>query len=237
MKRKLLALAVVLCVCAIPLRAVVSKRALTNTLKDLRVELQTAYQQREETQKRFNEDYELQRQRMLDIVRESNEISLMLYTQEEEMTFDLAYALQKVTAKYNDFSQDRHPYDRIVEGLHTNIDRYGRLIEALLHNDPNYQHNENDSASHDHEVTGLAHEHEAINIEATDTAGLSYLLDEEDLMLRDTCIFLASELLKMYVGNHATVVADSTHYQESYLRLKEAYDYTHATRNCRITSS
>ena len=97
MKRKLLALAVVLCVCAIPLRAVVSKRALTNTLKDLRVELQTAYQQREETQKRFNEDYELQRQRMLDIVRESNEISLMLYTQEEEMTFDLAYALQKVT--------------------------------------------------------------------------------------------------------------------------------------------
>ncbi|MBR4243229.1 MAG: mechanosensitive ion channel [Bacteroidaceae bacterium] len=226
MKRKLLALAVVLCVCAIPLRAVVSKRALTNTLKDLRVELQTAYQQREETQKRFNEDYELQRQRMLDIVRESNEISLMLYTQEEEMTFDLAYALQKVTAKYNDFSQDRHPYDRIVEGLHTNIDRYNRLIEALLHNDPNYQHNENDSASHDHEVTGLAHEHEAINIEATDTAGLSYLLDEEGLMLRDTCIFLASELLKMHVANHATVVADSTHYQESYLRLKEAYDYT-----------
>ena len=226
MKRKLLALALVLCVCAIPLRAVVSKRALTNTLKDLRVELQTAYQQREETQKRFNEDYELQRQRMLDIVRESNEISLMLYTQEEEMTFDLAYALQKVTAKYNDFSQDRHPYDRIVEGLHTDIDRYNRLIEALLHNDPNYQHNANDSASHDHEVTGLAHEHEAINIEATDTAGLSYLLDEEGLMLRDTCIFLASELLKMYVGNHATVVADSTHYQESYLRLKEAYDYT-----------
>ena len=67
MKRKLLALAVVLCVCAIPLRAVVSKRALTNTLKDLRVELQTAYQQREETQKRFNEDYELQRQQLKSI--------------------------------------------------------------------------------------------------------------------------------------------------------------------------
>lgn len=47
------------------------------------------------------------------------------------MTFDLAYALKKVTSAYQDFSRSRRPYDRIVEGVDVEIDRYARLIEAL----------------------------------------------------------------------------------------------------------
>ena len=44
-------------------------------------------------------------------------------------------------------------------------------------------------------------------------------------VLRDSCIFLTSELLKMNANNRATVIADSTHYQEAFLRLKETFDY------------
>ena len=40
---------------------------------------------------------------MIDVITESNELSILLYTQEQEMTFDLAYALKKVTADYKDF--------------------------------------------------------------------------------------------------------------------------------------
>ena len=83
--------------------AVVSGRSLTNTLKDLCTELQTAYQQRSDAQQRFNDDFERQHQRMIDVITESNELSILLYTQEQEMTFDLAYALKKVTADYKDF--------------------------------------------------------------------------------------------------------------------------------------
>lgn len=83
--------------CSIPLWAIVSGRSLTNTIKELCTELQMVYQQRADAQQRFNDDYERQHQRMIDVITESNELSILLYTQEQEMTFDLAYALKKVT--------------------------------------------------------------------------------------------------------------------------------------------
>ena len=62
MKKKLLILALVLCVCSIPLMAIVSGRSLTSTLRELCAELQTAYLQRTEAQQRFNDDYNRQHQ-------------------------------------------------------------------------------------------------------------------------------------------------------------------------------
>lgn len=131
MKKKLLTIILTLCVCSIPLWAIVSGRSLTNTLKELCKELETAYQERIEAQQRFNDDYEHQHQRMIDVITESNELSILLYTQEQEMTFDLAYALKKVTANYKVFSMNRRPYDHIVNSLNYEIDRNARLIEAL----------------------------------------------------------------------------------------------------------
>ena len=100
MKKYLLTIILALTVCALPLMAVVSGRSLTNTLRDLCMELQATYQQRSEAQQRFNDDFERQHKRMIDVITESNELSILLYTQEQEMTFDLAYALKKVTADF-----------------------------------------------------------------------------------------------------------------------------------------
>ena len=131
MKKKLLILALILCVCSIPLMAIVSGRSLTSTLRELCAELQTAYLQRTEAQQRFNDDYNRQHQRMLDVITKSNELSILLYTQEQNMTFNLAYALKRVSSDYKDFSKDRRPYDYIVNSLDYEIDRNARLIEAL----------------------------------------------------------------------------------------------------------
>ena len=131
MKKYLLTIILALCVCSLPLMAIVSGRSLTNTLKDLCTELQTIYQQRSNTQQRFNDDYERQHQRMIDVVTATNELSILLYTQEQEMTFDLAYALKKVASDYKAFNKNRRPYDHIVNSLNYEIDRNARLIEAL----------------------------------------------------------------------------------------------------------
>ena len=90
MKKKLLTLILAFCVLSLPLWAVVSRRSLTSTLKDLCTELLTTFQQRTETQKQFNDEYKWQHQRMINVIKESNELSILLYTQEQEMTFDLA---------------------------------------------------------------------------------------------------------------------------------------------------
>ncbi len=129
MKKKRWALIVALF--AIALFAIVSGQTLTNKLKDLCTELRMTTQQRSKAQQRFDEDYERQHQKMLDVINKSNDLSILLYTQEQNMTFDLTYALKKVSSEYKDFSKDRRPYDHIVNELNIEIDRYGRLIEAL----------------------------------------------------------------------------------------------------------
>ena len=236
MKKKLLTLILTLCVCSIPLWAIVSGRSLTNTLKELCTELQTAYQQRTEAQQRFNDDYERQHQRMIDVVTESNELSILLYTQEQEMTFDLAYALKKVTADYKVFSMNRRPYDHIVNSLNYEIDRNARLIEALRRLPPMMKEIEmeivpdsllyrNDSLDVHLTDSISSLEKEIIKIAFKDSLSAPFVLDSIGEMLRDSCIFFASELLKMNANNRATVIADSTHYQEAFLRMKETYDY------------
>ena len=236
MKKYLLTIVLALCVCALPLMAVVSGKSLTNTLKDLCTELQAAYQQRSDAQQRFNEDFERQHQRMIDVITESNELSILLYTQEQEMTFDLAYALKKVTANYKDFSKDRRPYDHIVNNLNYEIDRNARLIEALRRLPPMKKeievevvpdslmyHNDSLDVHLSDSISSL--EKEVIRIAFKDSLSAPFVLDSMGVVLRDSCIFFVSEILKMNADNRATLIADSMHYQEAYLRLKETYDY------------
>ena len=236
MKKFLLTIILALCVCSLPLMAVVSGRSLTNTLKDLCTELQAAYRQRSDAQQRFNEDFERQHKKMIDVITESNELSILLYTQEQEMTFDLAYALKKVTADYKAFSGNRRPYDHIVNNLNYEIDRNARLIEALRRLPPMKKeievdivpdslmyHNDSLDVHLTDSLSSL--EKEVIRIAFKDSLAAPFVLDSIGEALRDSCIFFVSEILKMNANNRATVIADSTHYQEAYLRLKETYDY------------
>ena len=237
MKKKRWVLVVALFAIAIPLWAIVSGQSLTNKLKDLCTELRMTCQQRSKAQRSFDEDYERQHQKMLDVINKSNDLSILLYTQEQNMTFDLTYALKKVSSEYKDFSKDRRPYDHIVNELNIEIDRYGRLIEALrrlppmleeieeeilpdsllYHNDTLDLQVSNNASTLENEVIECAFHH--------DTHEAPLMLDEGGQFYRDSCIQYASEILKMYADNRATVIADSSHYQEAYLRMKEAYDY------------
>ena len=236
MKKKFLTIAFAVFVFAIPVLSIVNGQPLTDVLRDLRSELKMVLEQNGEEQQLFDKEYELQHQRMVDVLTSSNELSILLYTQEQEMTFDLAYALQKVTNAYKDFSKDRKPYDRIVNELNIEIDRYARLIEALRRLPPVMKEIEVEilpdslmyhSDSLDQHISELASslEREVIRIAVKDSLSSPFVLDAEGEILRDSCILYASELLKRNADNRSHVVADSTHYHAAYWRMKEAYDY------------
>jgi len=236
MKKKLLTLGIALCMCTLPLWAIVSGRSLTSTLKELCTELQTACIDCTDAQQGFKEDYERQHQKMIDVITKSNKLSILLYTQEQEMTFDLAYALKNVSRDYNDFNKDRQPYDRIVNSLNIEIDRYSRLIEALCRIPPVIREVEveitpdslffnNDSLEMDSTRASTPLEREVMRIAIKDSLSAPFVLDEQGEIYRDSCIRYATELLKMYADNRAAVMADSTHYQVAYQRMNEAYEY------------
>ncbi len=216
----------------LPLAAVLGERNLAQTLHALRSELETDYEKIFTSQGRLAERHGRQHDQMISIMKKCNELALMLYSQKQEYTFDLTYALESVTEEYNDFNRNRMPFDRIVGQLDIEIERYSRLIESLRRLPPQLQdiadlpdslRYRNDSIKVDileleRELGLVSEDEEALEDDA-------FVLDESGQLERDSCIFFATTLLKMYSANKDYIVEDSTHYENVYLRLKESYDY------------
>ena len=120
-----------LLVIAVPALAVFTGMDLDATLANLRRELSYDYHQISQTQDELKKHYEGQHQQMVEIAKKCNDLPLMLYSQKQDYTFDISYALEKVTQEYEEFNKNRTPYDRIVTKLNIEINRYARLIESL----------------------------------------------------------------------------------------------------------
>ena len=234
MKGKRLTLLFALLVFAIPLMATLNGQGLDRILRDVKEELRDDWRLRQNEQERLQQSYEDQHAQMLDIIKDCNELSMSLYLQKKEYTFDLSYALQQVSQKYKDFNKNRTPYERVVQDLDLEIDRYARFMEALRRLPPEMQTLDlvpdslsyhNDSLDYFLSQKGTSLEQEVIAIAMADTIPSPFVLSEMGQLDRDTCLFYAGELLRIYAENRATVLSDSLHYQEAFLRLKESYDY------------
>ena len=122
-QKRLLFLAAFLAI-VVPLFAISYGHNLNRTLRVLRNELESDHRQIDKNRERLTEDYEKQRQKMIDVMKQCDELSLMLYSQKQGFTFDVSYALQKVAQKYNEFNQDRGPFDHIVSNLNVEMERH-----------------------------------------------------------------------------------------------------------------
>ncbi|MBO4624579.1 MAG: mechanosensitive ion channel [Bacteroidales bacterium] len=246
-KRKLFSILVALLAVAVPAMAVFTGLGLDATLSNLRRELYHDYSQIGRTREQMEQKYEVQHRKMVDIVKKCNDLSLMLYSQKQEYTFDISYALEKVTQEYNDFNKNRTPYDRIVSSLDVEINRYARLIESLrrlppelrdvevvpdslaYHNDSLDVHlMQNESLLQQElqeQVEAVLAYNEARDTVAGEETIPAFILSEAGQADRDSCLHYAAELLKMYAETRDLVMADSTHYREARLRMEESYDY------------
>ncbi len=233
-KRKLLSLVVALFTVAVPALAVFTGLDLDATLSNLRRELYHDYRQIEETWQQLEVKYEQQHRRMVDVVKKCNDLSLMLYSQKQDYTFDISYALEKVSKEYKDFNKNRTPYDRIVANLDIEINRYARLIESLRRLPPELREVEVVPDS-------LAYHNDSLDVHLLQNESLlqqelheqveavlnmpAFILSEGGQADRDSCLLYASELLKLYAETRDRVMADSTHYREARLRMEESYEY------------
>ena len=104
---------------------------LNERLQVLRNNLRREYLQMSLTKDKITSNYVFQHQRMVDIMKECNELSLRLYSQKQEYTLDPCFALEKVKNEFEEFTKDKTPYDRIMINLDIEIDRYARLVESL----------------------------------------------------------------------------------------------------------
>lgn len=131
MKRRHIIAILVLLLSAIPVSAVFNEKNLGQTLSVLRYELSEQNKWMETIREKLKNDNEKQHREMIGMIKKCNELALILYSQDQDYTFDLTYALKEVTDKYDEFSKKRSPYDEVVTRLNSEVDRYERLIESL----------------------------------------------------------------------------------------------------------
>ena len=248
-----LLLSVLLLFAVVPVRAVFNEKDLARTLKVLRYELSKAYSEMERSQIGFEKQDEKQHEELINLIESCNELSLMLYSQKQDFTFDLTYALQQVTDQYSSFTQKRLPYDNIISYFNVEIDRFGRLIMTLNSLPPELTEvsdtvapspslldslamtfsmrvlpNKSFSQVHADDPDHAGHHHHDDGDDNDDEEAhehLKFELDSLSRIDRDSCIFYASKLLKMFTDLRDHMVEDSEHYEITDARLRQAYDY------------
>lgn len=239
--------AVLFLVASVSSLAVFNEKDLAQTLQVLRYELRKAYIEMEKNQMSFESQDDRQHEELVHLIQSCNELSLMLYSQKQDFTFDLTYALQQVTDQYHNFTQSRMPYDNIISYLNVEIDRYDRLVMALKVLPPELVElpdslggpalldsltstlqthllpNDSYTDAHSDDPEHAGHYHFAGLEEEHEHA--SFHLDSLSQIARDSCLFYSTRLLKMFTDIRDHMIEDNEYYETTDKRLKEAYDY------------
>ena len=208
----------------IPALAVFKEKDINNTLTVLKFELRNSYEDIQRRSRGSDRRETEQRQVLVNLINNCNELSLMLYSQPQDMTFDLTYALDEVTKQYTHFDANRMPYVEIVESMKIDLQRYDKLAQTLRNLPPAVEGDANASTRREVVLDSLE--------VYTDTllSTPSFLtekgqLDSAGIALRDSCLFYADELVRLFWENIDRIQEDSRYYEETDQHLKEAYDY------------
>ncbi|MBO4427274.1 MAG: mechanosensitive ion channel family protein [Bacteroidales bacterium] len=222
--------------------AVFNERNLGQTLAVLRGELSSQNAKMEKATERMRSRRHLQHQQMVNMVQRSNELSLMLYSQNQDFTFDITYTLKEATKEYQDFHKRQRPYNEILTSLNMEIDRYERLLESLRRLPPaldplpdvpdsllksagRFGFRMKRPAGYDRVPKAPMSHADSVRRAQFDSTRRAFVLDSLGQVDRDSCIVYAGNLLRMYKQSRRRVTLDSLHYAETSTRLKETYDY------------
>ena len=241
MKKKGIIAVIAALAISIPALAVFNEKDLGQTISVLRFELKSEYDKLNSREERLNTRNDGRRRQMINLMKKCNELSLMLYSQNQDFTFDHTYALGEVTKQYESFSKTRLPFDDMVVKLDLEIDRHERLIESLRRLPPALEEIDEVPDSIVREIGGPSFQtrrmprrppqgYQMPQLDSARRAELekerrTFVLDSLGQVDRDSCIYYALGMLRMYKAQREKVVRDSEHYTAMNERLKSSYDY------------
>ena len=200
-------------------QAVLKEKDLPQTLGVLRAELAQAYSEQQAIMARFEKRNGEQHARLVMMMQGSNQIALMLYSQDADFTLDMAYACQAATEQYRRLNQYHAPYDKMKERINNEIERYDALIKTLENLPPRVLPNG--------EIATLPDSVRAkISKMMLDTTTKNlYILDEQGLEDREACIKYATALRDNYIKMLENVELDQEHYEKVTKRMAKLNAY------------
>lgn len=116
--------------------AVLKEKDLGHTLHVLRLELYNKWLKQKENIKMLEENRTVQHKNLIEMIQRAETTSLILYSQGEEFTLDMAFACQEATNLYREQHKNTIPFAKIKTWMENEISRYDSLIVSLEHIPP-----------------------------------------------------------------------------------------------------
>ena len=210
MKRFLIILAAVL-MTALQANAVLKEKNLSRTIGVLKLELRNNHIKQRAMMERMVTQQEMVHNRLVDYMQRSEQISLMLYSQKADFTFDIAYACQQATSLYQEMNSTNIPYDRIKADILQEVARYDSLIYSLEQLPPAIGKAKKSNAVIDSLI--LNNVSDTTEVDSTIEGETDiYILTEQEQADRDTCIIHAKSLRNNLLRILNALSKDKEHY-------------------------
>ena len=116
---------------ALQVHAVLKEKDLPQTLQILRTELTNYHRELSMMIRQNRQQNEQMHYQLVEIMKRSNQNSLMLYSQKQDYVFDLTYACHEATEQYHNFQRQQVPFKTFLSKIDTDIARYDSLIGSL----------------------------------------------------------------------------------------------------------
>ena len=216
--KRILGMMLVMLIACLPASAVLKEKNLSATLSVLRAELESSFDEQKENMARYYQFAEIQHQQMISLMQRSDQISLMLYSQKQDFTFDMTYACHEATDLYKEFNKRRLPYDMILQQMNSEIERYSDLITSLMSIPPRIG-NMKMPPKGVKPIKGIrVDSHKEHNHQP-------FMLDKQGIADRAACLGYAIALRRNLEKMKASVIQDSQHYKMISQKLKMGNDY------------
>ena len=206
MTKKLIMIVVLLLLLPWRAGAVLKERNLAKTLDVLEVELERSHNEWESRLQMYEQNTRKQHTRLVETMQQIDEVSIVLYSQKRDFTFDMAYACQQATDLYRNNRLERIPYQRIVTTLNSEIERYDSMIVILRNLSPTLDAHRRDSVS---AVDTLIND---LIDESPRKADL-FTLNEKQQEQRERCLSYATAI-RDHLELLVTTIGEDQHYYD-----------------------
>ena len=111
--------------------AVLKERDLEQTLEILRAELSEYHHDLTNMSTERKQQNELIFKQLMETMKQSNQNSLMLYSQKQNYVFDMTYACHQATEQYAEFKRSQIPFRNYLTSNEVDIAKYDSLVSSL----------------------------------------------------------------------------------------------------------
>ena len=195
---------------ALPARSVVPEKDFQSTLNSLLQELRQSYASAQESDTLMVNN-RAQREAFDRVLKSADEVTIMLYTQRPEFTFDMAFALEEVSRVQSAFHEQVLLNDQYRVAARSGLRRYELLNETLQ---------------------DMLRRQPADSLAGADSLALApaplEAEDPEKAALLDSCLYYTGALTALYGESVALALKDSVLCAETEARLQQAHDYAQA---------